>query len=162
MLSFSLGTCIVRISNNQRARFATALNLRLSFCCEQVVIAYEPVWAIGTGVTATPAQAQETHKAIRDWIAQAVDQKTADEVKRCDTCAHTGEHNLMSSSLFNGPSKFLRNSLGETLYIEAAHVKMPQLGILKCPSFLCLIFSPLLVSTHEEYEFCFLRASSPP
>ena len=31
----------------------------------RVVIAYEPVWAIGTGVTATPEQAQETHAAIR-------------------------------------------------------------------------------------------------
>ena len=47
----------------------------------RVVIAYEPVWAIGTGVTASPEQAQETHKAIRDWIAGAVDQKTADEIR---------------------------------------------------------------------------------
>ena len=47
----------------------------------RVVIAYEPVWAIGTGVTASPEQAQETHKAIRGWIADAVDQKTADEVR---------------------------------------------------------------------------------
>lgn len=47
----------------------------------KLVIAYEPVWAIGTGVTATPAQAQETHKAIRDYIAEAVDQKTADEIR---------------------------------------------------------------------------------
>ncbi|KAH8055650.1 triosephosphate isomerase [Aureococcus anophagefferens] len=39
----------------------------------RVVIAYEPVWAIGTGVTASPEQAQETHKAIRDWIAGAPD-----------------------------------------------------------------------------------------
>ena len=37
---------------------------------DKIVIAYEPVWSIGTGVTATPAQAQETHKAIRDWIAK--------------------------------------------------------------------------------------------
>ena len=36
----------------------------------QIVIAYEPVWAIGTGVTASPEQAQETHKAIREWIAK--------------------------------------------------------------------------------------------
>lgn len=35
-----------------------------------VVIAYEPVWAIGTGVTATPEQAQETHKQIREWIGK--------------------------------------------------------------------------------------------
>jgi len=46
----------------------------------RLVIAYEPVWAIGTGVTATPEQAQETHKAIREHIASAVDQKTADEI----------------------------------------------------------------------------------
>ncbi|KAL3910973.1 MAG: hypothetical protein SGILL_007472 [Bacillariaceae sp.] len=44
----------------------------------RVVIAYEPVWAIGTGVTASPAQAQETHAAIRNWMASAIDQATAD------------------------------------------------------------------------------------
>ena len=36
----------------------------------KVVMAYEPVWAIGTGKTATSAQAQEIHKVIRDLIAQ--------------------------------------------------------------------------------------------
>ncbi len=34
----------------------------------KVVIAYEPVWAIGTGLTATPEQAQEMHKFIRDLV----------------------------------------------------------------------------------------------
>ena len=37
-----------------------------------VVIAYEPVWAIGTGKVATPQQAQDTHAEIRDWLAGAV------------------------------------------------------------------------------------------
>lgn len=37
-----------------------------------LVIAYEPVWAIGTGKTATPAQAQEVHKFIRTWIENNV------------------------------------------------------------------------------------------
>lgn len=35
----------------------------------QAVVAYEPVWAIGTGLTATPEQAQAVHKVIRDEIA---------------------------------------------------------------------------------------------
>jgi triosephosphate isomerase len=34
------------------------------------VLAYEPVWAIGTGLTATPEQAQAAHKFIRGWLAQ--------------------------------------------------------------------------------------------
>jgi triosephosphate isomerase len=36
---------------------------------KNAVIAYEPVWAIGTGKTATPEQAQEVHKFIRDKLA---------------------------------------------------------------------------------------------
>lgn len=38
---------------------------------ERIVIAYEPVWAIGTGETATPAQAQEVHALIRARLAAA-------------------------------------------------------------------------------------------
>jgi triosephosphate isomerase len=34
-----------------------------------ITVAYEPVWAIGTGVTAEPAQAQEMHATIRSWLA---------------------------------------------------------------------------------------------
>ncbi len=45
----------------------------------QVIIAYEPVWAIGTGVNATPGQAQEMHAAIRSWIRETYGDKTADE-----------------------------------------------------------------------------------
>lgn len=36
----------------------------------RVVIAYEPVWAIGTGKVATPAQAQEVHKSLRKWLEE--------------------------------------------------------------------------------------------
>ena len=38
----------------------------------KVVIAYEPVWAIGTGKTATPEQAQEVHEQLRKWIKDNV------------------------------------------------------------------------------------------
>ena len=46
-----------------------------------VVIAYEPVWAIGTGVTATPADAQAMHAAIRGALASHYGQTTADAVR---------------------------------------------------------------------------------
>ncbi|TWR31666.1 triose-phosphate isomerase [Mucilaginibacter pallidiroseus] len=45
----------------------------------QLVIAYEPVWAIGTGVTATSAQAQEIHEFIRKEIAAKYGQQVADD-----------------------------------------------------------------------------------
>ena len=44
----------------------------------KVVLAYEPVWAIGTGKTATPAQAQEMHAFIRDIIAEKYGKEIAD------------------------------------------------------------------------------------
>jgi triosephosphate isomerase len=44
----------------------------------QLVLAYEPVWAIGTGVTATSAQAQEIHLFIRGEIASKYSQEVAD------------------------------------------------------------------------------------
>lgn len=44
-----------------------------------IVIAYEPVWAIGTGRTATPEQAQEIHAFIRSLIAKKYGQRIADE-----------------------------------------------------------------------------------
>ena len=47
----------------------------------QVVIAYEPVWAIGTGKTATPEDAQEVCGAIRDRLVSAYDKETADVVR---------------------------------------------------------------------------------
>jgi triosephosphate isomerase len=42
-----------------------------------VVIAYEPVWAIGTGKVATPEQAQEVHAAIRALLAEVIDDQAA-------------------------------------------------------------------------------------
>lgn len=46
----------------------------------QTVIAYEPVWAIGTGLTAAPEEAQAMHQAIRDWI-RAQHPAVAEEVR---------------------------------------------------------------------------------
>ena len=45
------------------------------------VVAYEPIWAIGTGKTATTEQAQEVCKAIRDCIAEIYDEATAEAIR---------------------------------------------------------------------------------
>lgn len=47
---------------------------------ESIVLAYEPVWAIGTGETATPEQAQEMHKFIRETITAKYSATLAEEV----------------------------------------------------------------------------------
>ena len=47
---------------------------------KNVIIAYEPVWAIGTGLTATPEQADETCGVIRNTIKALYGEKAADEI----------------------------------------------------------------------------------
>ncbi|MQY78595.1 MAG: triose-phosphate isomerase, partial [Bacteroidetes bacterium] len=46
----------------------------------KIIIAYEPVWAIGTGVNATPDQAQEIHRFIRNLIAERYGNETAESI----------------------------------------------------------------------------------
>lgn len=46
-----------------------------------VVIAYEPVWAIGTGEVASPEDAQEVCQVIREWVAEHYSQAVADQVR---------------------------------------------------------------------------------
>jgi len=47
---------------------------------EKIVVAYEPVWAIGTGKTATPEQANQMCKCIRETLADIYDEETADKI----------------------------------------------------------------------------------
>lgn len=47
----------------------------------QTIIAYEPVWAIGTGKTASEAQAQEVHAFIRTLVAKLFSQSSADDIR---------------------------------------------------------------------------------
>lgn len=47
---------------------------------DNVIIAYEPVWAIGTGVTATPQQAQEIHYLIRNWFVDKYSKEVAENI----------------------------------------------------------------------------------
>ncbi|UCC18747.1 MAG: triose-phosphate isomerase [Promethearchaeota archaeon] len=46
-----------------------------------IIIAYEPIWAIGTGKTATPEQAEEIHVFIRKLLDQKFDRETADSIR---------------------------------------------------------------------------------
>jgi triosephosphate isomerase len=47
----------------------------------EIVLAYEPVWAIGTGRTATPAQAEEVHAFLRSLLAELFDKTAADRIR---------------------------------------------------------------------------------
>lgn len=46
-----------------------------------MILAYEPVWAIGTGMTATPQQAQDVHQLIRQLVQDQTDEKTASSIR---------------------------------------------------------------------------------
>ncbi|KAA9331601.1 triose-phosphate isomerase [Hymenobacter busanensis] len=67
---------------------------------EQVVVAYEPIWAIGTGKTATSQQAQEVHAFIREQIARAYDAEAAQNT----TILYGGSANAQNArELFSQP-----------------------------------------------------------
>jgi triosephosphate isomerase len=53
-----------------RRQLAAVIHLN-GHCISEVVVAYEPVWAIGTGKTATPEQAQQVHAVLRAQLAAA-------------------------------------------------------------------------------------------
>jgi len=47
----------------------------------KIVLAYEPVWAIGTGLTASPDQAQDVHHEIRNWLRNEISSTVANETR---------------------------------------------------------------------------------
>jgi len=80
--------CIGEVLEERESGKTDEVNKRQLACClpkisnwNDIVIAYEPVWAIGTGKVATPAQAQETHAAIRAYLRTAVGEAIADRVR---------------------------------------------------------------------------------
>lgn len=80
--------CIGEKLDEREAGQTNAVNARqLQAIREQVddwskiVIAYEPVWAIGTGVTASPEQAQEAHDNLRAWLRSNISADAADKTR---------------------------------------------------------------------------------
>ncbi len=63
------------------AQLRAGLNTVDATGIENIVIAYEPVWAIGTGLTATPEDAQSAHAAIRATLADVFSESAADGVR---------------------------------------------------------------------------------
>lgn len=72
------GTTLQIVEGQLKAALSDLLPSHLA---DHLVIAYEPVWAIGTGVNATPAQAQEVHQAIRAWLHKRFGQETANQIR---------------------------------------------------------------------------------
>jgi triosephosphate isomerase len=64
-----------------------------------VVVAYEPVWAIGTGKVATKEQAQEVHKDLRAWLATSVSPAVAEATR----IVYGGSVNVSKGTLFPPP-----------------------------------------------------------
>jgi len=71
------GTTLEFVCAQVRAAFA-GIDASQAVSC---VVAYEPIWAIGTGRTATPEQAQEVCAAIRGTLAELFGQETAEEMR---------------------------------------------------------------------------------
>jgi len=80
-----------RVKEKITAQLAADLAAIPATAVSSIVIAYEPIWAIGTGETASPEEAQETIHMIREWLAtewlatellaRAYDEQTAEEVR---------------------------------------------------------------------------------
>ena len=70
----------------------------------QLVVAYEPVWAIGTGKTATSTQAQEMHRCIRTWLSDEYGEDVASNIPILygGSCKASNAEELFSQPDING------------------------------------------------------------
>lgn len=70
----------ITVVTSQLGAVAKVLNGNVDYW-KKIVIAYEPIWAIGTGKVATSQQAQEVHEAIRAWLKKEIGEEAAEETR---------------------------------------------------------------------------------
>ena len=102
---------------------------------KKVVIAYEPVWAIGTGVTASPQQAQDTHAEIRTWLSKNISPAVAAETR----IIYGG-----SASAGNCNELYAMHDINGFL-VGGAALKAEFVTIINCVS-ICVYFFPFFYS----------------
>lgn len=96
----------------------------LGHCCGEMVVAYEPVWAIGTGLTATPAEAQAVHAVLRSQLQAATDRAGAMRILyggsvKADNAAELFAQSDIDGGLIGGAS--LKASDFAAICLAAAH-----------------------------------------
>ena len=90
-----------------------------------MVIAYEPVWAIGTGKVATPAQAQEAQHSVRGWIQQHVSADVASHVRILYGGLLSLLYGYLLSSLYGHLMSLLYGGLCHySMYVGHSYVEM--------------------------------------
>ncbi|MEA3485186.1 MAG: triose-phosphate isomerase [Candidatus Aerophobetes bacterium] len=91
-LSFELTPIVCvgeKLKERKKGKATEVVNIQIRKClqgigakeAERVVIAYEPVWAIGTGETATPSQAEEMHRGIRRILRELYGEELANSIR---------------------------------------------------------------------------------
>ena len=89
-----------------------------------IVLAYEPVWAIGTGKVATPEQAEEVHNQLRQWLATNVSPEIAKTIRIIYGGSVNGKN---CNSLIACPNV-------DGFLVGGAALKPEFVDIIKCPS----------------------------
>ena len=129
------------LQERESGRFAEVLTRQLKAYADAIknwddaVIAYEPIWAIGTGKTATPAQAEEVHSILRKWLRDNVSAAVADKVRiiyggsvNAKNCNELGKQADIDGFLVGGASlkpEFVNIINANSSAVSYTHLTLP-------------------------------------